>query len=95
MGLERYAEAEPLLVKTYEVRAAELGTGHANTLEAAHFLSALYEAWGKPDLAEEWRKRYQEKVGQGTMTTDPQALKRTISRRAANGLEGRSNPLAA
>jgi len=30
---------------------------HPHTLESWHNLIELYEAWGKPEMAEEWRKK--------------------------------------
>jgi tetratricopeptide (TPR) repeat protein len=52
-GQGRYEEAEPLLVRAYEgmVEGAQWKSA------ALERLLALYEAWGKPEKATEWRGR--------------------------------------
>ena len=35
----------------------ELGDNHPHTLESLNNLIKLYEAWGKPEKAEEWRAK--------------------------------------
>ena len=60
-GQKKYAEAEPLLIQGYEglkARAAKIpAPGKSNLAEAAERIVRLYEAWGKPEKAAEWRKR--------------------------------------
>jgi tetratricopeptide (TPR) repeat protein len=65
-GQQRFAEAEPYLLEGYEgiKRAPEPGPdsfGLARfTLEdAGQWIVRLYEAWGKPEKAEEWRTKLQ------------------------------------
>jgi serine/threonine protein kinase len=48
---KQYAEAEPHLVRAYEIRTKLLGPDAKPTREAAAQLVKLYEAWGKPDKA--------------------------------------------
>ena len=52
----RYAEAEVLLLRSHEGLRASRGDTHTLTLEARRRLIALYDAWGKPEQAAEWRK---------------------------------------
>lgn len=52
---QRYAEAEPLLLESYPVLKAKLGEQHARTVDALRRLVALYEAWGQPDKASDYR----------------------------------------
>jgi hypothetical protein len=54
---ERYDQAEPLLLEAVEGRRLKLGNTHPHTLESLKNLINLYEAWEKPDKAEEWRAK--------------------------------------
>jgi hypothetical protein len=58
---KRYAQAEPLLVQGYEglkAREAKMSVpARRHVSGAAARIVPFYEAWGKPDKAEEWRKR--------------------------------------
>jgi tetratricopeptide (TPR) repeat protein/tRNA A-37 threonylcarbamoyl transferase component Bud32 len=49
--LERFAEAEPLLLDSYRVFRATRGDAHPASRNAAARLSQLYRAWEKPDKA--------------------------------------------
>ena len=51
----RYDEAEPLLLQSYESLKFSQGAGNPRTRLAAQRLIALYEGWGKPDRANEYR----------------------------------------
>jgi serine/threonine protein kinase/Tfp pilus assembly protein PilF len=57
MQQQQYEEAEKYLLKAVEGRRLKLGDTHPHTLESLHNLIALYEAWGKPEMAEEWRAK--------------------------------------
>jgi serine/threonine protein kinase/tetratricopeptide (TPR) repeat protein len=46
---KRYAEAEPLLLRSYATVKAVQGDQGPSTLEAARRLVALYQSWGKPE----------------------------------------------
>jgi hypothetical protein len=70
LGQGKYAEAEPLIVPGYEGLKA-----HGATIpplnkpclnEAAERVVRLYEAWGKPEKAAEWKAR----VGLGDLPGD-------------------------
>lgn len=55
-GQKRFADAEPLLTKGFEAIKAKLGDQHRRTIEARQRLAKLYEAWGKTELAEQYRQ---------------------------------------
>jgi hypothetical protein len=51
------SKAEPLLKGAYEGRRLRLGDTHPHTIESWNNLIELYEAWDKPEKAEEWRAK--------------------------------------
>ncbi len=57
---KKYAAAEPLLLAGYEglkQRAAQMTANReARVAEAVARLVQLYDAWGRPDVAEMWRR---------------------------------------
>ncbi len=61
LGQKKYAEAEPLLISGYEglkAREAKVpASGKIRIREAVQRLVTLYESWGKPEKANEWRAR--------------------------------------
>src|SRR5262249_14505726 len=61
LGQKKYALAEPLLIAGYEGLKAREATiaaaGKAELPEAGQRLGKLYDAWGKPEKAAEWRKK--------------------------------------
>jgi tetratricopeptide (TPR) repeat protein len=57
---KRYAEAEPLLQRSYATMRDVQGEHGPLTLEAVRRLAALYRAWGKPEES----ARYQAGVEQ-------------------------------
>jgi tetratricopeptide (TPR) repeat protein len=64
-GQKKYAAAEPLLLQGYEgLRAQDESIAPAvrqeRLVEAAGRLVQLYDAWGKKDKADEWRKKLNE-----------------------------------
>jgi serine/threonine protein kinase/tetratricopeptide (TPR) repeat protein len=60
-GEKKYAEAEPLLVEGYEgmlARKDRMGVPDLYHLSRAReWIVQLYEAWGKPEKANEWRRK--------------------------------------
>jgi len=52
-----FNKAELLLLEAVEGRRLKLGDTHPHTLESLNNLIALYEAWGKPEKAEQWRAK--------------------------------------
>ncbi len=60
-GQKKYAEAEPLLLEGYQgmvARKQRIAVPDQSHLDRAHeWLVRLYEAWGKPEKANEWRKK--------------------------------------
>ena len=57
VALARYAEAETLLQQSYQVLDTHRGRKDRRTQRALAALIALYEAWGKPGRAQEYRDR--------------------------------------
>jgi len=53
----RYDEAEPLLVEAVTGRRLKLSDSHPHTLQSLNNLIDLYEAWNKPEKANEWRAK--------------------------------------
>ena len=54
-GLGRYAEAEPLLLNAYPILQEQRGEHSACTRDTLRRLVTLYDAWGKPEKAAEYR----------------------------------------
>lgn len=54
-ALSNWAEAEPLLIASYENLNQRLGAAHRDTREAAGRLVQLYEAWQRPERATPYR----------------------------------------
>ncbi|MBC8217713.1 MAG: tetratricopeptide repeat protein [Planctomycetes bacterium] len=50
-------KAEPLLLEAINGRRLKLGDTHPHTKESLNSLIDLYEAWGKPENAKEWRSK--------------------------------------
>jgi hypothetical protein len=71
LGQGRYAEAEPQIVSGYEGMQARAATippqGRPLLAEAALKVVRLYEAWGKPEKAADWRA----KLGLNELPADP------------------------
>jgi hypothetical protein len=63
LGQKKYADAEPLLRAGHEGlkrRAAHIPVqSRAEVAEAARRLVRLYDAWGRPERAAQWRKTWQ------------------------------------
>jgi tetratricopeptide (TPR) repeat protein len=57
VALRRYAEAEPLLVSSYEALQQDDAAPPRVLREAHERLVQLYQAWDKPGKAQEWRDR--------------------------------------
>ena len=58
--LERYEEAEKILLAAYPVLQGQFGEQHVRTQKAVSHLVALYVAWGKPEKAAEYRALLEE-----------------------------------
>ena len=69
LGQKQYAEAEPLLVAGYEgmkEREDKIPAGARNALpDTLKRLVQLYDAWGQPDKAAQWRKELDAREGEG------------------------------
>ena len=55
--LERYADAEAMLLESREILETALGVTHRRTIKTIRHLVELYDAWGRPDQAAEWRTK--------------------------------------
>jgi tetratricopeptide (TPR) repeat protein len=63
-GQKKYTEAEALLVSGYEgmmERVAAIPLQQRFLSEARDRIAQLYESWGKPEKAAEWRQKLQAK----------------------------------
>jgi tetratricopeptide (TPR) repeat protein len=56
-ALDRFEEAERELLAAHDSLRGQQGDGHPYTQAAVFDLIDLYEAWGKPAQAAEWRSR--------------------------------------
>ena len=59
-GLERFAEAEPVLLARFEQRRRAYGPDHRRTRSTIRHLIDLYEEWGKPQSAATYRAMLEE-----------------------------------
>ncbi len=70
LGQQKYADAEPLLLGGYQGMKQREETippqGKPRLPEAVERLVQLYDAWGKPDEAEKWRKELKDLKHRGT-----------------------------
>ncbi len=57
VALGRYEEAEPYLQRSLDTLTLVLGASHRRTQSTLEALVELYESWGKPDRAAEWRAK--------------------------------------
>jgi uncharacterized protein HemY len=57
VAAKRFDEAEPLLIAAAEAREKRFGAGHANAKASHGEVAKLYDAWGKPEKATQWRQR--------------------------------------
>jgi predicted negative regulator of RcsB-dependent stress response len=53
----RYAEAQPVLLDSYDRLTASESANRRNVQEALERIIRLYEAWGKDEAAAEWRAK--------------------------------------
>ena len=53
----RLVEAERLFLDAYPIIENQLGPGHPRLIAAVRQGAEIYETWGKPDRAAEWRKK--------------------------------------
>ena len=53
----RFAEAERLMLEAYPTVDAQFGARHPRVTAVVERIVALYDAWGKPEKAAEWRAK--------------------------------------
>ncbi len=68
-ALERLGEAESALLESHRILAAALSNDHDQTTRVVGYLADLYDAWGKPELAAEWRAKLP--TEQDAVASDP------------------------
>jgi eukaryotic-like serine/threonine-protein kinase len=56
VGMERFADAEALLLEAHQALESQLGPEHPRTRQAAERIIELYEAWGMPEDAAPYRQ---------------------------------------
>jgi serine/threonine protein kinase/Tfp pilus assembly protein PilF len=59
---DRYNEAEELLIETIDGRSKVLGKQHPKTLESIRALIGLYIIRGKPEQAQQWKKKLSSEI---------------------------------
>ncbi len=67
--MARYPEAQEQLLEAHRVLDAAVGDGHMRTIRAVRALVDLYEAWGKPNQAADWRARRAAATERATVET--------------------------
>src|SRR5205823_126660 len=74
-GQKKFADAEPLLIAGYEGLQRHRSVDHADgrplITDALGRLVQLYDAWGKKDKADEWRKKLEEAKAPAKTTVKP------------------------
>ncbi len=71
LGLGRHVDAEAVLLEAHGIFEAGLGALHERTLDTVTRLADLYDAWGKPEQAAEWRAKLP--AEQDAVASDPTA----------------------
>ena len=59
-ALERFDDAESALLEAHGILQTALGDEHGQTKRVVGYLADLYDAWGKPQKAAEWRAKLAE-----------------------------------
>jgi tetratricopeptide (TPR) repeat protein len=54
-GLERYEDAEPYYLRCRELCLASVGEDDRRTRQVIDLIAAMYDAWGRPEKAAEYR----------------------------------------
>lgn len=72
-ALGRFEEAEPLLLNSYPRIRSDVGIRRKRGLETLERLVRLYEAWGKPDQAAEYRSRLADELQATPLVTSAPA----------------------
>ena len=60
--LKRYDEAEVALLESHEILVAAFGASNSRSMRVGRLLADLYESWGKPDEAAQWRAKLPDEV---------------------------------
>ncbi len=65
----RFGEAESQMLEGYDIVVAALSSDHRHSTMVVGFLADLYDAWGKPKGAAEWRAKLP--TEQDAVASDP------------------------
>ena len=61
-ALERFDDAESALLEAHGILQTARGDEHEQTKRVVGYLADLYDAWGQPEPAAEWRAKLAETV---------------------------------
>lgn len=54
---KQFAEAEPLALQTYEWMTSHFGPDHPYVRQATEIVIRVYDQWGKPEIAAQWKAK--------------------------------------
>ena len=57
LAQRRYGESEQLALRAYPAMLDSVGPTHQRTVRIMQVLADLYDAWGQPQKAAEWRAK--------------------------------------
>lgn len=72
IALKQYDEAELLLIDSHRIRTVKHAVGNPRRLESIRRIVLLYESWGKPEKAAEYRALLEEAKGGDQLETEEQ-----------------------
>ncbi len=70
-ALERFDDGESALLAAHGILQTAVGDEHEQTKRVVGYLAVLYDAWGKPEKAAEWRAKLP--TEQAAVASDPPA----------------------
>ncbi len=73
-ALERFDEAESQMLAAHDILVAALSSDHQQSTRVVGYLGDLYDAWGKPAKAAEWRAKLP--TEQDAVASDPPAVEK-------------------
>ena len=95
-GRNKYSQAEPILLHSFQVLSAAHGPGDARTRQILEIIVRLYEDWGKPADAAKFRQRMfktgtDSQVSSRDLSWVPVALRIAIADLLEEHLSGKGN----
>jgi hypothetical protein len=70
-AMERFAEAEAEFLASHDALQRSFGEHHHRTIGVCQALVELYETWGKPEKAAEWRAKAEDRPPAPTTQPSP------------------------